>query len=117
MLRLLCFGWFFIFGLSGICNGQDITILPINPVPGLKDTGGSASVNLPCKFDGTGIIKTMLKNEIVIDERLFELSPYLRVSSQANRKITRSHFQEGTSVGYILDTKGRILFLVEIVED
>ena len=65
----------------------------------------------PDKFDDTGHIDRLTEHEIVIDDSLRKLSPYAEYATPTQRHVTIASFKVGDHVGYITDSKRRIISL------
>lgn len=62
----------------------------------------------PKKFDGQGHIYSIGKDRIVIDDRSFGFAGYRIFSTPTRRQVSKSHFNPGDLVGYLVNEKKQI---------
>jgi len=65
----------------------------------------------PDKFDGTGRIDRIAKDEIVINDCWYGLSPFVEFATPNRKHASRSGFRAGDFVGYIINSKKEIISL------
>jgi hypothetical protein len=65
----------------------------------------------PLEFTGTGRIDRMAQDEIVIDDRLYGLSPHTTYNIPTHNNVSRSNFRVGQFVGYITEGNRQIISL------
>jgi len=105
-----------LFVLVGMGYAQEMTILPVNPVPGVDEMEEGGSEALRQTFDDAGTIDRMGEGEIVLDDSLFRLAPAVRFYSERGIPITKSSFKPGMMVGCKLNAQGEIASLWIIKE-
>ena len=62
----------------------------------------------PKKFNGEGHIYSIGKEGIVIDDRGFGFSPFIRFSTPTREQASKSQFRPGDLVGFIVNEKKQI---------
>jgi hypothetical protein len=62
----------------------------------------------PKKFNGEGSIYSIGKEGIVIDDRGFGFSPFIRFSTPTREQASKSQFRPGDLVGFIVNEKKQI---------
>ena len=88
---LLSFG---ILLLTGICLAEDKAVKQYQEEP----TGPK---HYPKRFSGTGHVDRISKDEIVIDDSLFRLSPRVTYSTPEKRHASKAYVKIGSHVGFV----------------
>ena len=65
----------------------------------------------PDKFDGTGRIDRIAKDEIVINDCWYGFSPFVEFATPKRKHASRSQFRPGNFVGYTINSKKEIISL------
>jgi hypothetical protein len=107
MLRLIGIaGLIILMFISGTLHAGDVNILPVKPAPDFEEIDKEAVIP---EFDAIGTIDRIAENEIVIDDRLFKLSPITAFYSKTGEKTSKSGFSEKSRVGIVLNSKGLVI--------
>lgn len=92
-----------------------LAVLVMPPGPGHAQTFKKPEVRLPggypAGFHGFGHLDRISARDIVIDERVFVLSPSLVFNTPQEKNTTGDAFKPGRLVGYLLDSENRIISL------
>ena len=97
-------------GLAVFCVS---TVFP-SPISYAQTQGKAEWVlpkHYPDKFDGTGRIDRIAKDEIVIDDCWYGFSPFVKFATPKRKDASRSGFRPGDFVGYTINPKKQIIFL------
>jgi len=62
-------------------------------------------------FSGTGKIDSLKDDHIVIDDTTKRLSHHVKYYRKGGIQVRGSYFKVGTKVGYVTDSKGKIISL------
>lgn len=91
---------------SGLAHAQGGRVKPEMVFPDYYPYGG---------FQGMGYILTISQNEIVIDDKVFKLSPDAIYRTLEIENASRAFFRPGMKVGYLLKAEKEIksLWLIE----
>jgi hypothetical protein len=65
----------------------------------------------PEKFDGIGCIDRIARDEIVISDSLFRLSPWATYATSTRKTVPRTWLDVGNLVGFITNEKNEIISL------
>lgn len=85
-----------IFSLINICSGKS------NVVKKYQEEIVYPK-HYPNKFNGMGHIDRISRNEIVIDDSLFRLSPHVTYSTRGKRHASRAWIKVGSYIGFKAD--------------
>jgi hypothetical protein len=88
---LLSFG---ILSLTNICSAEDKAVKQYQEEP----TGPK---HYPKEFSGTGPVDRISKDEIVIGDSLFKLSPRVTYSTPERRHATKAYVKVGSYIGFV----------------
>jgi len=77
----------------------------------LKTPEGVIVTHYPAKFDGVGIIDTLERNGIVIDDMFLPFSSHVRYMTPSSEYSSIGAFTKGQKVGYLLNNKRQIKLL------
>jgi len=118
MKKVICINCLIIFIFTaGMCYAQDVTILPINPVPGFGGQDETYTLGTNVELSGVGNIDRLTTDEIVVNDTLFKLSSDVKYYSKDGVKAWVSDFNLGNFVGYVLDAQGKIESIWKIREE
>ncbi|GAB6142923.1 hypothetical protein [Desulfocicer niacini] len=100
---------------AGICpavwaDEKIIEIFDITPVISEELT----HENIPAVFHGKGIIDRMEGMEIVVGDRLFDLSRDVSYYTKQGEEVARNQFHTGLLVGYLKNLEGSIYALYKL---
>jgi hypothetical protein len=86
----------------------------VHAFQGFKE-GSVIPEHYPNKFDQIGRVDRIARDEVVINDCLFKLSPAIRYHTPSIENASRAWFKEGKFVGYITNSKREIvsLWLIE----
>ena len=101
----MCFalGWLFLVGMA----------LPLATIyaQGPVERAWVLPEYYPDKFDDTGHIDRLAKNEIVIDDSLYKLAPGTTYATPTSTDATIASFRVGHIVGYVCNARREIISL------
>ena len=86
-----------IFSLINICSGKDKVVKKYQEEIVYPK-------HYPNKFSGMGHIDRISRNEIVIDDSLFRLSPHVTYSTKGKRHASRAWIKIGSYIGFKTDS-------------
>jgi hypothetical protein len=69
----------------------------------------------PEKFDGIGRVDRIARDEIVISDSLYDLSPHATYATPTRKTVPRTRLDVGSMVGFVTNEKKQIvsLWLIE----
>ena len=115
MKKTICIKCFIIFIFTAsMCYSQDVTILPIYPVPGLGGPDETYTPGTNVEFSGAGTIDRLATDEIVVNDTLLKLSDDIIYYAKDGSPGSASNFHLGSYVGYLLNSQGKIVSLWKI---
>ena len=93
------------------CWAENVEILPIKSVPNLKTPTSNDTVKVT--FSGRGTIQRIGKDEvgaelIVLDDRLFYFSKFIKFYDHKGNSISQIPFFEGKTIDYIFNEKREV---------
>ena len=88
------------FVLTNICPGESVVVKKYQ-----KET--LYPKHYPQRFDGMGRIDRLSRNEIVIDDSHFRLSPRVTFSTKVKEHASRAWLKVGSYIGYKADSKNK----------
>jgi len=72
---------------------------------------GAIVTHYPAKFDGIGIIDSIEKRGIVVDDMFLPFSPHARYMTPSSEYSSIRAFSRGQKIGYLLNDKHQIKLL------
>lgn len=115
MKKIICIKYLIIFIFTAsMCYSQDVTILPIYPVPGLGGQDETYTPRTNVEFSSVGNIARLTTDVIVVNDILFKLSDDIKYYAKDGSPGSASNFHPGNYVGYLLDSQGEIVSLWKI---
>ena len=91
-----------LFSLINICSGEDKAVKKYQEEIVYPK-------HYPNKFNGMGHIDRISRNEIVIDDSLFSLSPHVTYSTKGKRHASKAWLKVGSFIGYKTDSNNKIV--------
>jgi len=104
--RLIRIGHGLILGLTLI-----ISLSGIGFTDGRDEGGVVLPGHYPGKFDGTGHIDRIGDNEIVIDDSLYKISPFVKYHTPGASNTSIGRFRAGDLVGFIKNSDNDVISL------
>ena len=83
-------------------------LTPLASAEFIKTPEGVIITHYPSKFDGVGIIYSIEKRGIVVDDMFIPFSSQVRYMTPQRRYSSLENFEPGQKVGYVLNEKNKI---------
>jgi len=105
--------------LVGIWLALGLVVLASYPSTTYAEQFLGERANLPTyypeKFDGIGRIDRIARDEIVISDSLYDLSPHATYATPTRKTVPRTRLDVGNMVGFVTNEKKQIvsLWLIE----